>query len=63
MPSSMRPEDATTISIRGSTVSKKILFLAPGEGDAVVANGNGAEGRTATSKPGDAMSVLRGDIR
>ena len=38
------------------------LFLAPGEGDAVVAEGNGAGTKNA-DKTGDALSVLRGAIR
>ncbi len=38
------------------------LFLAPGEGDAVVADGNGA-GTKNGEKAGDALSVLRGAIR
>ncbi len=38
------------------------LFLAPGEGDAV-ADGNGAEKKTGDVKAGDALSVLRGEIR
>jgi len=38
------------------------LFLAPGEGDAVLANGNGS-GRKNEVKAGDALGVLRGDIR
>lgn len=37
------------------------LFLAPGEGDAVVANGNG--GKVSAVKEGDALEVLRGKIR
>jgi subfamily B ATP-binding cassette protein MsbA len=39
------------------------LFLAPGEGDAVVANGNGTEKKNGGAKAGDALSVLRGEIR
>ncbi len=39
------------------------LFLAPGEGDAVVADGNGTEKKTGDAKAGDALSVLRGEIR
>jgi ABC-type multidrug transport system fused ATPase/permease subunit len=40
------------------------LFLAPGEGDAVVAaNGNGAETKNGDAKTADALSVLRGEIR
>jgi ABC-type multidrug transport system fused ATPase/permease subunit len=39
------------------------LFLAPGEGDALVADGNGAEKKTGDAKAGDALSVLRGEIR
>ena len=39
------------------------LFLAPGEGDAVVADGNGAGAKNGDAKPGDALSVLRGAIR
>jgi subfamily B ATP-binding cassette protein MsbA len=37
------------------------LFLAPGEGDAVVVNGNGAGAKDA--KEPDAMRVLRGEVR
>ena len=37
------------------------LFLAPGEGDAVVVNGNG--GKSGAAKEGDALQVLRGEIR
>ncbi len=39
------------------------LFLAPGEGDAVVANGNGASGKNGDVKAGDALRVLRGEMR
>jgi len=39
------------------------LFLAPGEGDAVVVNGNGARAKGADAKEPDAMRVLRGEIR
>jgi ABC-type multidrug transport system fused ATPase/permease subunit len=39
------------------------LFLAPGEGDAIAANGNGADGKNGDVKSGDALSVLRGAIR
>jgi len=38
------------------------LFLAPGEGDALVADGNGT-GTKNGEKTGDALSVLRGAIR
>lgn len=39
------------------------LFLAPGEGDAVVVDGNGADGKNGDVKTGDALRVLRGEIR
>ena len=39
------------------------LFLAPGEGDAVVANGNGTEGKNGDVTAGDALRVLRGEMR
>ncbi len=39
------------------------LFLAPGEGDAVAGNGNGAEGKTGEVKAADALRVLRGEMR
>jgi subfamily B ATP-binding cassette protein MsbA len=39
------------------------LFLAPGEGDAVAANGDGVAGKNGDVKAGDAMRVLRGEIR
>jgi hypothetical protein len=39
------------------------LFLAPGEGDAVLANGNGGSGKSGDVKAGDALGVLRGEIR
>jgi ABC-type multidrug transport system fused ATPase/permease subunit len=39
------------------------LFLAPGEGDAVLANGNGGTGKSGDVKAGDALGVLRGEIR
>ena len=39
------------------------LFLAPGEGDAVIVNGNGAEGKNGDVKAADALRVLRGEIR
>ena len=38
------------------------LFLAPGEGDAVVANGNGTQ-KKGDGNAGTALSVLRGEIR
>ena len=39
------------------------LFLAPGEGDAVAVNGNGADGKNGDVKAGDALRVLRGEMR
>jgi ABC-type multidrug transport system fused ATPase/permease subunit len=39
------------------------LFLAPGEGDAVAVNGNGADAKNGDVKAGDALRVLRGEIR
>ncbi len=39
------------------------LFLAPGEGDAVAVNGNGASGKNGDVKAGDALKVLRGEMR
>ncbi len=39
------------------------LFLAPGEGDAVAVSGNGAESKSSEVKAGDALGVLRGEIR
>ncbi len=39
------------------------LFLAPGEGDAVVVNGDGADGKNGEVKTGDALRVLRGEMR
>jgi len=39
------------------------LFLAPGEGDAVGVNGNGADLKGGDVKAGDAMRVLRGEMR
>ncbi len=39
------------------------LFLAPGEGDAVAVNGNGAEGKNGDVKAADALRVLRGEMR
>jgi ABC-type multidrug transport system fused ATPase/permease subunit len=39
------------------------LFLAPGEGDAVAANGNGTSAKNGDVKSGDALRVLRGEIR
>jgi ABC-type multidrug transport system fused ATPase/permease subunit len=38
------------------------LFLAPGEGDAVVANGNGSDAKNGDAKA-DTLRVLRGEIR
>jgi len=38
------------------------LFLAPGEGDVVVENGNGASGRKDAAEP-NALGVMRGDVR
>jgi len=38
------------------------LFLAPGEGDAVAANGGGADGKNGDG-PGNALRVLRGEMR
>jgi subfamily B ATP-binding cassette protein MsbA len=38
------------------------LFLAPGEGDAVAANGNGSDAKNGDAKA-DALRVLRGEIR
>jgi ABC-type multidrug transport system fused ATPase/permease subunit len=39
------------------------LFLAPGEGDAVAVNGNGADIKGGDVKAGDALRVLRGEMR
>ena len=39
------------------------LFLAPGEGDAVAVNGNGAEGKAGEVGAADALRVLRGEMR
>jgi ABC-type multidrug transport system fused ATPase/permease subunit len=39
------------------------LFLAPGEGDAVAVVGNGADSKNGDIKSGDALRVLRGEIR
>ena len=39
------------------------LFLAPGEGDAVAVNGDGADAKNGDVKPADALRVLRGEIR
>jgi subfamily B ATP-binding cassette protein MsbA len=39
------------------------LFLAPGEGDGVLASGNGKDAKNGDVKSGDALSVLRGAIR
>jgi len=39
------------------------LFLAPGEGDAVVVDGNGAGSKNGDVKAGDALRVLRGEMR
>jgi subfamily B ATP-binding cassette protein MsbA len=39
------------------------LFLAPGEGDAVAVNGNGAGAKNVDVKAGDALRVLRGEMR
>jgi ABC-type multidrug transport system fused ATPase/permease subunit len=39
------------------------LFLAPGEGDAVTVNGNGAQPKSGDVKAGDALRVLRGEMR
>jgi subfamily B ATP-binding cassette protein MsbA len=39
------------------------LFLAPGEGDAVAVDGNGASGKNGDVKATDALRVLRGEMR
>jgi subfamily B ATP-binding cassette protein MsbA len=39
------------------------LFLAPGEGDAVLVNGDGTEAKNGEVKAGDALRVLRGEMR
>ncbi len=39
------------------------LFLAPGEGDSVAANGNGAERKSRDVDATDALKVLRGEMR
>jgi ABC-type multidrug transport system fused ATPase/permease subunit len=39
------------------------LFLAPGEGDALVVNGGSTEGKNGDVKAGDALKVLRGEMR
>jgi ABC-type multidrug transport system fused ATPase/permease subunit len=39
------------------------LFLAPGEGDAVAANGNSGSAKSGDVKAADAMRVLRGEMR
>jgi ABC-type multidrug transport system fused ATPase/permease subunit len=39
------------------------LFLAPGEGDAVAVTGDGTAAKDGDVKPGDALRVLRGEMR
>jgi subfamily B ATP-binding cassette protein MsbA len=39
------------------------LFLAPGEGDAVVVGGNGNESKTGDLKASDALRIVRGEMR
>lgn len=39
------------------------LFLAPGEGDRVAADGNGAEAKNGDVKAADALRLLRGEMR
>ena len=39
------------------------LFLAPGEGDAVTVNGNGADAKDGDVKASDALRVMRGEMR
>jgi len=39
------------------------LFLAPGEGDAVLVDGNGANAKNGDVKASDALRVLRGEMR
>jgi subfamily B ATP-binding cassette protein MsbA len=39
------------------------LFLAPGEGDAVTVNGSGVDSKNGDVKAGDALRVLRGEMR
>jgi ABC-type multidrug transport system fused ATPase/permease subunit len=39
------------------------LFLAPGEGDAVVVGGNGNESKSADLKASDALRIVRGEMR
>ncbi|HET7891176.1 MAG TPA: ABC transporter ATP-binding protein [Candidatus Sulfotelmatobacter sp.] len=39
------------------------LFLAPGEGDAVAVGGDGAQSKSSDVKAGDALRMLRGEIR
>ncbi len=39
------------------------LFLAPGEGDAVAANGSESNGKNGSGKSADALQVLRGEVR
>jgi subfamily B ATP-binding cassette protein MsbA len=39
------------------------LFLAPGEGDAVSVNEDGSDGKNGDVKAGDALRVLRGEMR
>jgi ABC-type multidrug transport system fused ATPase/permease subunit len=39
------------------------LFLAPGEGDKVALDGNGADGKNGDVKAADALRVLRGEMR
>jgi subfamily B ATP-binding cassette protein MsbA len=39
------------------------LFLAPGEGDAVAANGREADDKNGDVKTADALRVLRGEMR
>jgi ABC-type multidrug transport system fused ATPase/permease subunit len=39
------------------------LFLAPGEGDAVLVESNGTDGKNSDVKAADALRVLRGEVR
>ena len=59
----MRCRGATTICTRASTGLKTNLFLAPGEGDYVPEDPNGARNGGREAGEPDALRVVRGEVR
>jgi subfamily B ATP-binding cassette protein MsbA len=64
--STIRRADQIMVMEQGQIVERGThaqLYAARGQGDAVAANGNGADAKNGDVKAGDALRVLRGEMR